>query len=100
MLKHKKIIRVKREMVETHNIENQQTSDDESVPEHQNYTSAGRPRRSTTGKVVDRLDMIFNGKFYDNVQFTSIGENKEREWSHDCLRITTNVMFTQFQRRK
>ena len=38
--------------------------------------------------------MSFNGKSYDNVPFTSIGENKEREYSHNCLRIATNFMFT------
>ena len=44
--------------------------------------------------------MRFNGKSYDNVQFTSIGENKERGWSHDCLRIALNVMFTQMSAKK
>ena len=44
--------------------------------------------------------MIFNGKYYDNVQFTSIGENKEREWSHVCLRIDMNVMFAKVPNKK
>ena len=44
--------------------------------------------------------MNFNGKSYDNVQFTSIGENKEREWSHEFLRIAANVMFTQMSAKK
>ena len=44
--------------------------------------------------------MIFNEKYYENVQFTSIGENKELEWSHDCLRIATNIMFTKIPENK
>ena len=37
--------------------------------------------------------MIFNGKTYDNVQFTSTGEFKECEWSHNCVSIAANFMF-------
>ena len=44
--------------------------------------------------------MNFNGKSYDNVQFTSIGENKEREWSHYCPRIDMNLVFTQISEKK
>ena len=44
--------------------------------------------------------MSFNGKYYDNVQLTSIGENKEHEWSHNCLRIAMNVMCTQIPEKK
>ena len=51
-------------------------------------------------QVVNRLDMRFNGKSYDNLQFTSIGENKEREWSHDCLRVAMNAMFTKMSAKK
>ena len=44
--------------------------------------------------------MILNEKYYDNVQFTSIGENKEREWSNNCLRISTDVISTQISAKK
>ena len=44
--------------------------------------------------------MSFNIKSYDNVKFTSIGENKENEWSHDCIRIATNDMFAQVSAKK
>ena len=44
--------------------------------------------------------MRFNGKSNENVQFKNIGENKEREWSHDCLRIASNVTFTQMSAKK
>ena len=44
--------------------------------------------------------MIFNGKFYSNLQFTSIGENKECGWIHYCLRISVNAMFTKMSARK
>ena len=81
--------------VKSCHIEHQQTSDNRSVPEHQNFTSAGRPHRVNVGPEVNRLYMIFNDKCYDNIQFTSIGENKEFEWSHDCLRIAMNFMFAQ-----
>ena len=63
-------------------------------------TSTGRTHKSYSGKGVNILKMRFNGKSYDNVQFTSIGENKERGWSHDCLRIALNVMFTQMSAKK
>ena len=46
------------------------------------------------------MDIIFNVKYYYNVLLTSIGENKEREWSHDCLSIAMNVMFTQISAKK
>ena len=52
------------------------------------------------GQGVNRLDMSFNGKYYDNVKFTSIGENKEREFSHDCFTIAPNLMFTKMSAKK
>ena len=64
-------------MVESHNIEHQRTSDDKSVSEHQNETSTGRHHRFNSVKLVNRLEMSFIGKYYDNVQLTSIGEYKE-----------------------
>ena len=39
-------------------------------------------------------------KYYNNLQFTSIGENKELEWSHDCLRIATHAIFTKMAAKK
>ena len=44
--------------------------------------------------------MRFNGISEDTLQLASIGENKEREWSHDCTRIDTNVMFTKIPAKK
>ena len=44
--------------------------------------------------------MSFNGKYYDNVKFTSIIENKDPEWNQNCLRMVTNVMFTQMSSKK
>ena len=44
--------------------------------------------------------MIFNGKSYGNVQFPSICENKEHEWSHDFLRIAKHFMFKKVSEKK
>ena len=75
-------------MFESQNIEHQQTSDNESVPEHQNETFTGRPHRTNLVHGVNRLEMILNRKYYENVQFTSIGENNDHGWIHNCLRIS------------
>ena len=82
-------------MSEYQNIEHQRTWDDKSVSEHQNKTSTGIPHIDNLGNGLNRLEMIFNVKVYDNVQFTIIGENKDFERSNDCLRIATNFVFTQ-----
>ena len=44
--------------------------------------------------------MSLDGKSYDNLQFTSIGENKEHEWSNDYIKIDMNFMFTQMSAKK
>ena len=44
--------------------------------------------------------MRLNGKYYNNIQLTSIGKNKECEWIQDCLRIAANVMFTKMSANK
>ena len=36
----------------------------------------------------------------DNVPFISIGENNEREWGHNCIRISENVMLTKMSAKK
>ena len=65
-----------------------------------NETSTGRPHRSNLGQGVNRLEMSFNGKYYTNVKFTIIGENKDHEQINDFLRISTNYMFTQMSAKK
>ena len=70
------------------------------LSEHQNETSASKPHRANAIQGVIRLERSFNVKSYENVEFTSISENKEHEWSHDCLRIATNAMFTQMSANK
>ena len=82
------------------NIEHQQIPENESVSEHQNETSTGRPHIANTGQGVNSLGMRFNGKYYDNVQIKIIGENKERKWGQYCLRIATNFMLTQMLANK
>ena len=44
--------------------------------------------------------MRLNGNSYENLKFNSIYENKEHEWSHDCIRIDTNVTFTHNSEKK
>ena len=44
--------------------------------------------------------MSFCGKYYDNIKFKSIGGNKEHEWSHNCLSMATNFMFTHISENK
>ena len=68
-------IQIDESTVEYHNIEHKRTSYDQSVSEHQNQTSTGRYHRQNAVQGVNRLYMSFNGNFYENVQFTSIGEN-------------------------
>ena len=36
----------------------------------------------------------------DNLPFISIGENNEREWGHNCIRISENVMLTKMSAKK
>ena len=86
--------------VEYQNIEHQQISDEKLVTENHSNTSTGRPHRDNSGKGVIILNMTFNGNSYDNVKFTSIRENKEHDWSHYCLRIAANFMFTQMPEKK
>ena len=38
--------------------------------------------------------MRLDGKYDDNLQFKSIGESKQHEWSHDYIKIDKNFMFT------
>ena len=52
------------------------------------------------GKGVNRLENNFDGKSYDNVEFTSISEKKERKWCQYCFRIAANVMFTRMSEKK
>ena len=87
-------------MVKYQNIEHQQISDKNSLPEHQNDIFTGGLHRANSVQVVNRLETRFNGKCYDNVQLTSTGENKKHEWSHDCLRIVMNVMLKQMSVKK
>ena len=57
-------------MVEYHNIEYQQTSDNKSVSKHQKETFTGGTHISNSGQGFNRLEMRVNGKSYDNLQFT------------------------------
>ena len=85
---------IEKRNVESQNIEHQQISVKKSVSEYQNKTSTGTPQIFNVRQIENRLDMSFNGKYYYNKKLTSIVKNKECGFSHDCLRIAMNVMFT------
>ena len=87
-------------MVESHNIEHQRTSAYELVLEHQNENYTGITHRYNSVQGVNRLEMSLDGKYYDNLKFTSIAKNKDREWSHDYIKIDTNFMLTQMSAKK